>query len=134
MRLKRGTYTHGVDDIVQRELSDERVELEEQGQGLADTTYRARVSDGQAQRCQEGGGGLPAAPQTAALTISDDVSCVRLLRGGPGSSLCVGKDSRSGKEGDVEEYGMGRSIRRRWMAGLTDPRVRSTGGTGGNVG
>lgn len=35
------TFTHplSVDDIVQRELSDEGVELEQEGEGLADTTW-----------------------------------------------------------------------------------------------
>lgn len=32
------THTFGVDDIVEGELGDQRVELEEEGQGLADTT------------------------------------------------------------------------------------------------
>lgn len=33
------THTGSVDDIVERELGDERVELEEEGQRLADTTW-----------------------------------------------------------------------------------------------
>lgn len=34
-----GTYTRRIDNVVETELSDERVELEQEGEGLTDTAY-----------------------------------------------------------------------------------------------
>lgn len=43
---KQGTYTRRIDNVVETELSDERVELEQEGEGLTDTTYeRVKVSN-----------------------------------------------------------------------------------------
>lgn len=40
------THADGVDDIVQAQLGDERVELEEKGEGLADTACRGARNAG----------------------------------------------------------------------------------------
>jgi hypothetical protein len=73
---RRITHTKGIDHIVERKLCDEWVELEEEGERLADTTC-ARGREGQRQlepgwvtmRSCSARAGSPAAPQTTALTI-----------------------------------------------------------------
>ena len=78
-----GTHTGGVDDIVQAQFGDDGVELEQQGQGLSDSTCKRRESEwvdvgyvSMTEPEQEGRSvmptwraSLPAAPATTALTI-----------------------------------------------------------------
>lgn len=75
----RKTHTGGVDDIVQAQFGDDRVELEQQGQRLSDSTCQAKgareqVSLGktESRRMVWVSGDLPAAPATTALTILDE--------------------------------------------------------------